>query len=347
MAGIIIRLTKRRKRKFRGRARKAGDPKLTARYLIVVNLAEGRSMSDTAQALGMSRDTVRRVAQRFLEQGEAGLVDRREDNGNPKVDADFLQGLREVVAGQPTDYGWRRPTWTLELLVKALAEKTGVEVSLGTMSRALKKIGARWGLPKPTVGCPWPKSRKQRRLREIRRLIETLPPDEIAVHEDEIDVHLNPKIGRDWMLSGQQKEVLTPGKNEKRYLAGARDVRTGEITWVEGERKNSLLFLRLLWALTQRYPKAKVIHVILDNYSIHSTQQVWLSLRTPAGQRLRLHFLPPYCPDHNKIERDWEDLHANVTRNHCCATIDRLMAEVRRYLIDHNRRLQTNVSLAA
>ena len=29
-----------------------------------------------------------------------------------------------------------------------------------------------------------------------------------------------------------------------------------------------------------------------------------------------LHFLPPYCPDHNRIERLWKDLHDNVTRNH-------------------------------
>ena len=38
---------------------------------------------------------------------------------------------------------------------------------------------------------------------------------------DEVDIHLNPKIGPDWMLRGQQKTVPTPGQNQKRYLAGA------------------------------------------------------------------------------------------------------------------------------
>ena len=51
--------------------------------------------------------------------------------------------------------------------------------------------------------------------------MEDLPEDEVAVYEDEVDIHLNPKIGLDWMVTGQQKEVLTPGQNEKRYLAGA------------------------------------------------------------------------------------------------------------------------------
>ncbi|HET6249507.1 MAG TPA: transposase, partial [Tepidisphaeraceae bacterium] len=55
---------------------------------------------------------------------------------------------------------------------------------------------------------------------------------------------------------------------------------------------------------------------------------------------VRLHFLPPYCPDHNKIERQWRDLHANVTRNHRCVTIEELMKNVYNWLETHNRNAQ-------
>ena len=54
---------------------------------------------------------------------------------------------------------------------------------------------------------------------------------------------MNPKIGPDWTLAGKQKYVRTPGCNEKRYLAGALETKTGKLTWVEGDRKNSLVFL--------------------------------------------------------------------------------------------------------
>jgi transposase len=347
MDGIIIRLSKRRKRKFRQRARKAKNGDLSRRYWIVLNLAEGCSLSETARRLGASRHTIRAVARRFCEQGEAGLVDRREDNGQRKVDEDFLGPLAELVGSRASDHGWRRPTWTQEMLRETMEKKTGVGVSVGTISRALKRLGARWGQPKPTVACPWPKSRKDRRLRAIRGLAGHPPEGELVFYEDEVDIHLNPKIGRDWMLPGQQKEVLSPGQNQKRYLAGAENAQTGEMIWVEGERKNSLLFLLLLWELLQRHPDVKVIHVILDNYSIHHTQQVELSLSTPHGQRIKLHFLPPYCPDHNKIERTWRDLHANVTRNHHCDTIDELMAEVDKYLRDRNKKKDSLVVLAA
>ena len=281
--------------------------------------------------------TVYRIAARFKQSGVEGLMDRRQENGRLKLSEDYLVTLYEVVSGKPEDYGWRRPTWTREMLVLTLERITTVRIHVSRMSVALKQIGARLGRPKPTVGCPWPEPEKQQRLQEIRQLVDNVPADEVVVFEDEIDIHLNPKIGPDWMVAGQQKEVATPGQNRKEYVAGAQDARTGEITYVAGEKKNALLFIRLLWALIGRYATAKTIHVILDNFSIHSTEQVQLSLATNEGDRLQLHFLPPYCPDHNRIERTWQDLHANVTRNHRCANMRELMSNVRYYLNHRNR----------
>jgi DDE superfamily endonuclease len=158
------------------------------------------------------------------------------------------------------------------------------------------------------------------------------------VYEDEVDIHLNPKIGLDWMVQSQQKEVDTPGKNEKRYLAGALDVRTRVVIWVEGERKTSYLFLDLLDKLRRSYATVPCLHLILDNYKIHKSEIVAAALGGYLAGKIKLHFLPPYCPDHNKIERVWQDLHANVTRNHPFATMHRLMQEVRYYLRKRNRK---------
>jgi transposase len=287
--------------------------------------------------VNVDRSTVYRVAKRFRDCGESGLADRREENGARKLDEAYLSMLYDVVRSSPEEHGWRRPTWTREMLVLTLRDKLGITIHVATMSVALKKIGARRGRPKPAVACPWSKRAKNKRLREIEQLVKHVRSDEVVVYEDEIDIHLNPKIGLDWMVRGQQKEVITPGQNEKRYLAGARDSRTGEVCWVEGERKSSFLFIQLLWELHLRYPKARKIHVILDNYAIHSTLQVRLSLASEQGRRIKLHFLPPYCPDENRIERFWQDLHANVTRNHKCADMRELMRNVHRYLSKHKR----------
>jgi transposase len=315
------------------RCRNAG---VRVRYLIILNLCHDRSPRQTAAVLGVHNTTVYRVAGRFRQHGEWALWDAREDNGETKLDDNYLAILHRMVRGKPPEYGWRRPTWTRELLIETMVRLTGVRIHVTTMSRALALVQARRGRPRPTVRCPWAKAVKTRRLNAIRRLLATLPRGHRAFYEDEVDIHLNPKIGLDWMVRGQQKEVVTPGKNVKRYLAGALDAQTGELLWVEGERKTSALFIALLNQLRQTHPRARRIHVILDNYRIHDSKIVHAAL-AGYGDRIQLHFLPPYCPNDNKIERAWEDLHANVTRNHTCSNMTALMRAVRYHLRKRNR----------
>ena len=331
MKQIIIQLSGRVKVALRRLRRQAKGAGLAMRCQTVLLASTGRSSRQISEAVGFSRSWVSRVIARFDALGMAGLEDRREDNGTVKVDEQFLDVLHEVVAKRPSDYGFTRPTWTRELLVKVLARLTNVRIHVSTMSRALKSIGARRGRPRPSVRCPWSKPCKERRLRTLRRLAKSPPRGEVVLYADEVDVHLNPKIGLDWMNRGQQKEVVTPGKNQKRYLGGALDSVSRRLICVEGVRKTSDLFIALLARLVDQYPRARRIHLILDNYRIHHSAITKTALRH-FGRKIVLHFLPPYCPDDNKIERVWQDLHAEVTRNHERSTMDELMRDVWRFL---------------
>jgi transposase len=334
------------KERFLKRFRKCRQALVRVRYLIIINIWNGRGAREIERVLKVHNTTVYRVVKRFREHGEASLWDGREDNGAEKLSEHFLVILDRVVRSNPQDHHWRRPTWTRETLVETMVRKTGVRIHVATMSRALALIRARRANPRPRVQCPWYPAVKTRRINALHRLIAALSPEDVVVYEDEVDVHLNPKIGLDWMGFGQQKEAMTPGKNEKRYLAGAMDVRTGEIHWVEAAKKDSYLFCDILYKLTRVYAQARVIHVILDNYGIHSSRIIGVALANFA-RRIRLHFLPPYCPEHNAIERVWKDLHANVTRNHRCGNMTELMAEVRYYLRKRNRRSRRATVMAS
>jgi transposase len=344
MSNIVPKVSWFVKEKMRKRFQRCRVALVRIRYLIVFNLWNGRGAREIEPILGVHNTTVYRVAKRFRELGEASLWDGREDNGAEKLSEAYLGILNEVVRSSPLNHGWRRPTWTRELLIETMVRKTGTRIHVTTMSRALALIKARRGKPRPTVKCPWHPAVKTRRLNKIAQLVASLPRKEVAVYEDEVDIHLNPKIGLDWMGLGQQKEAVTPGKNQKRYLAGALDVRTGEIHWVEAQKKDAWLFLDMLKKLTMVYAQAKVIHVILDNYGIHSSNIIGIALAHFA-RRVRLHFLPPYCPDYNRIERVWQDLHAHVTRNHQCAGMKELMGEVRYYLRKRNRKTLRKAAL--
>lgn len=332
------KLSQRQRKELRRLADRARDAGLRCRCKIILALVRGTTPTIIAHGGLCAKSQVYRVAGRFLTGGLAGLADRREDNGRPQTTpADEAEPLH-LVERSPQGFGYRRPTWTQEILILVLAERVEISVSASTMCRLLSRLGVGLRRPKPIVKCPWKQARRRRRLREIERLVMHLPSDEVVVYVDEVDIHLNPKIGPDWTRRGRRKKVLTPGCNEKRYLAGAWNPRTRRLIDVEGEQKNSLLFLRSLHKLvTKTYPNAQWIHLILDNYGIHDSLQVRLALKSPTAAKLKLHFLPPYCPDHNRIERIWKDLHDNVTRNHRCASMEELMAEVRCYLATRNR----------
>jgi len=300
------------------------------RAQIVAAASTDKEASEIADLVGCARSHVYRTVDHYLAQGWEGLLDGRRHNGSRKADEAFCDTVKELVDQSPRDYGYVRPTWTRELLVVVAEEQTGVHVSVTVMGRVLRKIGARRGRPKPVVACPLSKRQRRRRVRKIEQLLANLPPGEVAVYEDEVDIHLNPKVGLDWMNRGTQKTLMTPGKNQKAYLAGALDARDGTLTWVGGVTKDSDLFIAMLEKLDRRYPQAKCIHVILDNYGIHKSHKTRSALQQMP--RIVLHFLPPYCPDHNRIERVWLDLHANVTRNHKHTELAPLCVEVVQHL---------------
>ena len=163
------------------------------------------------------------------------------------------------------------------------------------------------------------------KLGRIKRLLRTLPADEVAVFQDEVDVHLNPKIGRAWMPVGQQATVETPGNNVKRHVAGSVVWRTGTLLVSEpAKRRNAELFVAHLDDLRRRLRGFKRIHVICDNAPFHDCKRVSKYLDR-WGHRIVVHFLPKYAPETNPIERVWWHLHEVITRNHRCRSIDELI----------------------
>ena len=134
------------------------------------------------------------------------------------------------------------------------------------------------------------------------------------------------------MPKGEQVEVLTPGTNEKRYLAGALDMRRGTLVYRVWWRKTHGLFLDLLQGLDRAYPASRFTHlyVVADNYGIHKAKAVarWLA----AHPRFELLFLPTYCPQANPIERAFGDVHDKCTRNHKRQRIWALVEDVEQHL---------------
>jgi hypothetical protein len=206
-------------------------------------------------------------------------------------------------------------------------------VSAETLRRWLQSLGWRWKRAKLVAKDN--DAGRAPKLARIRWVWETLRPRQALLFADELDIHLLPKSGYQWMPKGVQVEVLTPGKNRKCYLAGGWDARTGVVHDGCGPRKTNALFRDLLDTLETRYPTRRYerIFVVVDNYKIHKAQagERWLA----AHPRFELLWLPTYCPRANPMERIFGDVHDKVTRNHKRKRLRDLVADVGRYLDRH------------
>jgi putative transposase len=294
------------------------------RALVLVFLADGRSYRDIGTAALASPSLVRAVKRDYA----AGGVDRvlgRE--AKPVTVAQWLiVVVRWLLQGTPRDFGFFRARWSCALLALLLWEQHRLRLSPETIRRGLHRLEFVWRRPRPVVGPRDPEHGAK--LRQIRRLLGTLPADETAVFEDEVDVQLNPKIGSCWMPRGQQAAVTTPGNNEKRHLAGSLHWRTGRLLLSgPGRRRNAALFVAHLEELRCRLRAYRVLHVICDNARFHDCRLVRDYL-AQHPDRIVLHYLPKYAPETNPIERVWWHLHETITRNHRCRSIDELLSEV-------------------
>jgi hypothetical protein len=215
-------------------------------------------------------------------------------------------------------------------LALQLKAQRGFQVSRETVRLALHQHHYAWKRARPKARDDDPQ--RVSLLARIRYLAQSLTARSALFFADELDIHLLPKIGYEWMPKGTQKEVWTPGTNEKNYLAGALDYRTGRMVHVTGPNKNRFLFLDLLQAVDRAYPAQRFdrIYLVVDNYKIHKAKVVnaWLS----EHPRLELVWLPNYCPKANPIERAFGDVHDKCTRNHRRKRLRDLIEDVRRHL---------------
>jgi putative transposase len=214
-----LRITARERQVLLEQYRKGVHTRVRLRAQILLLLAQGYSWATIAEVLFCSTRTIARWKSRVESAGvRAVLV------SSPQAAAGLAPGGRQVVADWvtswgPRDFGSLRSRWCCGVVVLLLVELYELRVSAETIRRWLHREQIVWRRPRPVVGPRDPQC--EAKLQALRQLLATLPANEIAVFQDEVDINTNPKIGAMWMRRGQQAEIPTPGTNEKPYLAGS------------------------------------------------------------------------------------------------------------------------------
>ena len=207
-------------------------------YLLALHLlllcAAGRRPSEVASVLFCSRSSVYRSVRAyragtltFEGASEHATQRRRLRLLTPSLKRSVQARLRTA----PRAYGWCRTRWSGATLAVEVQVRRGIGVSAETMRHWLHELGWEWKRAKVAAKDDDP--HRVEKLARIRLACEQLRAGAALFFADEVDISLLPKLGYQWMPKGEQGEVMTPGTNEKRYLAGALALTTGTIpSWV-------------------------------------------------------------------------------------------------------------------
>ncbi len=294
--------------------RRARDGSLLALHVLLLGAA-GRTPTESATYLFCSRSSVYRLVHAYTAPGLAVL------SATPPAAAARRLGLTPVRRRSlsalrrkaPAAYGWCRTRGSGATLAAHLTLRRGLAGSASTLRRWLQALGGVWKRAQWVARDEDPE--RGVKLARSRHTRETLKKRAVVLFADELDIHLLPKVGYQWMPQGATVKLVTPGQNQKYYLAGAREPQTGRPVYCTSTRKTNVLFRALLERLEERYPKARVdkSSVVGDHYGIHKAQAVARGLA--AHPRFELLFLPTSCPQATPLGRAFGEVHHKCTRN--------------------------------
>ena len=298
------------------------------RLTAVLMLAKNHNITTVSTLLAAGRSSVKRWCNWYAEAGLDGLKSLTPGRKATLPKSEILAMLRMLIELNPQELGYQRARWSTELLTLEINRIFSCDIHSSTIRRWLPEAGLVWRRAAPTLHIKDP--HKEEKLQKIQESLAQCDAKNPVFYEDEVDIHLNPKLGADWTVKGVQKRVATPGKNEKYYLAGALHSKTGQVYYVGSNSKDSELFIAMLQKLKRHYRRAKSITLVLDNYVIHKSRKVQIYLA--ENKKFKLLFQPVYSPWVNKIEKLWHALHETITRNHRCKNMQQLLQGVRGFL---------------
>ena len=187
----------------------------------------------------------------------------------------------------------------------------GVTYTVPGMTIWLKTHGFSYKKPAVVPGKANLKVQKEW-IEEYERLKKTLSPNEVICFIDGVHPTHNTKPMYGWIKKGVRKEIHTNTGRQRLNISGAIDIASKKVFVREDVSLNTASTIAFLAHLEKGYPAATRVHVFCDNARYYKNKEVCRFLET---SKIKIHFLPPYSPNLNPIERLWKLLNEHVLYN--------------------------------
>lgn len=300
-------------------ARQTKDKHEYTRLCVVLARSEGMSPESIAQALRISVQSV----YRYLSEYEVEKKTQHDLRGGSQSKLSKLQTIELSDCLQKVTY----------LHVKKVCEyvkaKYEIVYSISGMTFWLKENGFIYKQPIKVPGRLSPE-KQENFIESYSTLKANLSEHEEIYFMDAVHPQFQSQAVCGWIKKGEVKTLPTTSDQYRMHFVGAIALKKMEILAQEYETINAesvIDFLRILESAS----KATTIHIICDNGPSNKNKKLREYLKT---SKIKIHYLPPYSPNLNPIERLWKVLRERKTYNKCYEKFVTFKTAIRGFFIE-------------
>ena len=284
--------------------------RLARRANALLLLDDGMSCQAVAKVLYLDDDTIRTWHRLYQEDGIEGLASFGYEGGACRLTAEQQERLTAWITEA-------LPRTTREIGAW-IARECGIEYEgRSGLIALLHRLGMEHRKP-TTISRKLDPAKQPAFIKSYEALLNHLPADEAVMFADAVHpTHAVRAVGC-WAPKDIPVAITQSSGRQRLNIHGAIDLETGNTRMLDVLVVNAASTIMLLMAIEAMYPGKRLIHVFLDNARYHHAKlvQQWLAR---SECRIRLHFIPSYCPHLDPIERLWGLMHRHCTHNKCYA----------------------------
>lgn len=293
-------LTKQEHEALKNQHRSERDKRICDRIKAVLLYDQGWKPKRIAQALLLDEDTIRRHIKDYIESHKLGP-----ENGgsSSKLSIDQSVALERHL---------EQFTYTkVQDICEYVFQEFSVSYTVSGMHSWLNKHSFSYKKPK---GVPKKADEQAQRdfIHHYEDLLNEVDEDEPILFIDAVHPTQATRLSYGWIKKGKNKLIATSASRTRVNIIGALNLETMALHSSHVDTVNNVSIIEFFKKVERAYASSPAIHIILDQAGYHRAEEV---KDYEKNSRIQLHYLPPYSPNLNPIERVWKVMHENVSNN--------------------------------
>ncbi len=281
------------------------DGKVRDRIKAVLLRSEGWTTTLIAQALRLHETTIIRHINDYIEKEKL----KPENGGSTSyLSKEQTEGIVLHLMTETYQCSYQ--------IIDYIFDNHEIRFSISGLNKWLHRQGFSYKKPK---GVPHKFDPvKQAEFIEKYEALKAQVTDEPILFIDAMHPTQATKVSGGWIKTGHDKTIKTTGSRTRLNIVGAIDLNNiSDATVNRYDKVNSESIQDFFETIREKYPLKKEIHLILDGAGYHRSQ----ALKDKAVElNIKLHYLPPYSPNLNPIERLWKVMNEHVRNNQYFST---------------------------